>query len=68
MTTHYCPIPGCKRKICRPLLMCRDHWYQVPLDVRRAVWRLYDRAPGSDAHRAAVSAAIAAVQARDDAP
>jgi hypothetical protein len=48
------------------MLMCRPHWYQVPKPIRGAVWAAWDegRGAGTPAHRAAIEAAIAAVEAK----
>jgi len=45
------------------MLMCPRHWYLVPKPLRRAVWIAWRRGAGagSPAHRAAMTAAIAAV-------
>jgi hypothetical protein len=44
-------------------LLCPNHWYEVPKPLRRAVWIAWRRGTGagSPAHRAAMLAAIAAV-------
>ena len=45
------------------MLMCPACWYQVPKPIRAAVWRTWRRGAGAGtpAHRAAMTAAIAAV-------
>jgi hypothetical protein len=45
------------------MLMCPQHWHQVPKPIRAAVWRAWRRGAGAGtpAHRAAMTAAIAAV-------
>lgn len=34
---HICGAPGCTVEIRRGMLMCRDHWYQVPRPLRLAI-------------------------------
>jgi hypothetical protein len=61
--THECPGPGCSAEVDSSMLMCPACWRQVPKPVRAAVWRAWRRGAGAGtpAHRAAMSAAIAAV-------
>ncbi len=61
--THECPAPVCTEQVDPDMLMCPRHWYQVPGPLRRAVWIAWRRGAGagSPAHRAAMRAAIAAV-------
>lgn len=42
--SHECAVPGCGSVIVAGLLMCKRHWYQVPLNLRSRVnrtWRGY---------------------------
>lgn len=71
---YTCPVKGCDRRIQRDWLMCSQHWYRVPMKLRRDVtnsWneRLralegrngpYDHA--ADVHERAKAAAIRAVE------
>jgi hypothetical protein len=43
--------------------MCRPHWYMVPAPLRSAVWNAWAGGigAGTAAHRAAITAAIEAV-------
>jgi hypothetical protein len=61
--THECPAGLCTEQVDPDMLMCPRHWYQVPKPLRRAVWTAWHRGAGagSPAHRAAMRAAIAAV-------
>jgi hypothetical protein len=59
--THECPAPLCTEQIDPDMLMCPRHWYQVARPLRRAVWIAWRSGAGSLAHRAAMRAAIAAV-------
>lgn len=43
---HRCPIDGCTEQLPRDTLLCRDHWYLCPLELRRqvvAAWRMANR-------------------------
>lgn len=62
MGSHRCAIPRCPEKIGPALLMCRDHWYEVPKDLRDEVWAQY-RAEGvwSERYMAARDAAIESI-------
>ena len=58
-----CPIKGCSTEHPRSLLMCREHWRQVPKPLRDTLWRAYhDEGVGSEEYDAARSACIAAVE------
>jgi len=52
------------------MFMCRDHWFMVPLALRREIWRTYrpgqeqDKDPSED-YIAAAKAAQAAVAKRE---
>jgi len=61
--THECPARNCTKRVEAGRLMCRDDWYRVPRPLRAAVWRAWDygAGAGSEAHTAAIMAAIAAV-------
>jgi hypothetical protein len=58
--THECPASLCTEQVDPDMLMCPRHWYQVAAPLRRAVWIAWRRGAGA-AHRAAIRAAIAAV-------
>jgi hypothetical protein len=61
--THQCPGPGCAEEANSSMLMCPACWYRVPKPIRRAVWIAWRHGSGagSPAHRAAMRAAITAV-------
>ncbi len=76
MAPSGCPKKGCPEPVRRGQLMCRDHWYRVPIALRREVnetWRAVNRthddlAAHKDAfarYRLARQAAIDAVNAQD---
>lgn len=63
--SHECPATGCLARVSPDMLMCRPHWFMVPAPMREAVWSAYrGPGPGSEAHRAAILAAIGAVNDR----
>ncbi len=41
MSEHRCPAPGCERRIKVTLFACLDHWFQLPKDIRDAIWGAY---------------------------
>jgi hypothetical protein len=63
MSGHECPRDGCTRQVPEHMLMCRNDWYQVPRPLRDAVWAAWRNGAGagSPEHRAAIAAAIEAV-------
>jgi hypothetical protein len=63
--THRCPGPHCTRIVPDAMLMCRHHWYQVPPELRDAVWGAYDhgRGVGTAGLLRAQTAAIASLDA-----
>jgi len=38
---HACHAQGCSVQVPRKIFMCRKHWYQLPKDIRDAVWKAY---------------------------
>jgi hypothetical protein len=42
--THTCPIDGCTVQLGYGQLMCRPHWFQAPLQLRRQVVRAWRQA------------------------
>lgn len=65
-TKHKCPIKGCNLAVSRAHLMCAIHWSLVPHSIGNAVYREYRRAPRSEAHFAAMKAAVECAQAVDE--
>jgi hypothetical protein len=57
-----CPVSGCSEQIDPSRLMCRDHWYRVPRQLRDLVWATWRSGEGalSSEHLQAVRLAIAA--------
>jgi len=60
---HRCHARCCMVAVKPEMLMCKRHWFMVPLHIRRAVWDTYrqgqcdDKSPSREWHSAA-SAAI----------
>lgn len=46
MTAHTCHWPGCKRAVPPAMWGCQAHWFALPQDIRRAIWRAY--VPGQE--------------------
>jgi len=63
-TRHECPVDGCGIRVRTDLLMCRNHWYQVRGDLRRAVWYWWRNDPGSEQYLAARAEAVLYVNER----
>jgi hypothetical protein len=57
---HTCPYPRCNIQVDQDRLSCKPHWFALPEDMRRAIWKSYGI--DSVAHSAAVSDAIAWMQ------
>ena len=63
-----CALPGCGAAVGSGKLMCREHWYMVPLKQRRLVnarWRALKSGPSVDGlkdYRRAVALAVEAAQ------
>lgn len=70
MMAHVCHAEGCNVAVPPKMLMCRRHWFQVPKQLRDAVWAEYrpgqevDKQP-SDEYMQVAIAAIAAVAERE---
>jgi hypothetical protein len=66
--SHRCPVTRCPVRVAPDRLMCRPHWYQVPKPMRDAVWATWRSGTGAatPAHTAAITAAVAAVNARQE--
>lgn len=47
---HHCHWPGCDRQVPPAMWGCRKHWYALPEDLRRKVWRTYQ--PGQEITKA----------------
>ena len=60
MSKHKCAAVGCAKMTSANMLMCREHWFQVPQEIRNRVWRLARSGAIEDQahHRRAVIDAI----------
>lgn len=38
---HHCHWPGCERKVPPAQWGCRQHWYSLPPELRRKIWRTF---------------------------
>ena len=68
--TRSCAARGCGVQVPPKMLMCRKHWYMVPVFLRRAVWAAYR--PGqehdgnpSETYLSVMRAAVEAVAERE---
>lgn len=57
-----CPIPQCVEKKTADQVLCRTHWFRVPPETRRKVWREFRKERGGEDHLAAIAEAIKAVR------
>lgn len=68
--SHGCPVDGCEKRMPQQVLMCKPHWFAVPLHLRRAVtsaWQRVQRTGGDwmePGYQRARQAAIDAVNQR----
>lgn len=59
---HHCHARGCLVEVKPEMLMCFQHWRQVPQKIQRAVWKHYrsgqcdDKRPSLEWHEAADAA------------
>ena len=47
--THQCRALGCTRQVQRRYLMCRDHWYEVPTELRNEITEAWAEVQASGA-------------------
>ena len=38
---HPCPKDGCPKTVPDELFACSSHWYELPQEVRSAIWKAY---------------------------
>ena len=62
---HQCPGPDCDKRVEYGKLACLRHWYQVPADIRRLIWRTWKdgRGAGTPEHADAVVEACSHMRA-----
>lgn len=61
---HNCPVSGCPKQLPAHLAFCAQHWFMVPNDLQRRIWRLFDTQAGSIEHRRAIREAARVVDAK----
>jgi hypothetical protein len=63
--SHNCAAIGCTKMIPLAWLMCRSHWFSVPMQIRHRVWETVHA--GGDPYVVAVQAAIDALAEKEKA-
>jgi hypothetical protein len=38
---HHCHWPGCERSVDPSRWGCKDHWFKLPLALRRRIWATF---------------------------
>ena len=41
--SHTCHAHACKKFVPPAMFMCRPHWFQLPANLRDAIWKHYRR-------------------------
>lgn len=70
---HTCHAVGCEVSVSPEMLMCRRHWFSVPLTLRNRVWATYQQGQceiqsdvdPTNAYCEAAKAAVVAVAQRE---
>lgn len=66
---HHCHAKKCKIKVPPQMLMCKAHWFMVPMLIRSRVWKHYrvgqcdDKSPSKEWLAAADDAIVAVYKA-----
>lgn len=47
-TTHFCHIRHCGQPVPPEMFACSYHWFMVPADIRREIWRHYRKGQEND--------------------
>lgn len=47
---HLCHWPGCTEQVPPAMWGCKPHWYQLPVGLRRKIWRSYRPGQEQDLH------------------
>ena len=45
---HHCHWPGCEKQVPPAKWGCKEHWFKLPDDLRRAIWQAYRPGQESD--------------------
>lgn len=70
---HTCHAIACNKPVAPEMLMCRAHWFSVPLALRNRVWSTYrdgqcDTFDPTSAYCQAAKAAVTAVAEKEGRP
>lgn len=72
MSANRCPIDGCPKGRRSGQLMCKQHWYMVPVELRKRVWatarRMWESTEAAGEWEEARDVAIVAVEEKLDRP
>lgn len=58
---HFCHWPNCTRQVPPAMWGCKEHWFRLPLDIRKRIWATYR--PGQEKDKKPSQAYIEAAQA-----
>lgn len=58
LRTLDCPVQGCDGKRHANEILCKRHWFRLPLRLRQEIWRAFKAGPGSEYHDRLVTKAI----------
>lgn len=47
-SNHHCHARNCKLKVPPEMLMCKRHWFMVPMPIRNRVWKHYRKGQCDD--------------------
>lgn len=61
---HHCHWPGCDKQVPPAMWGCRKHWYDLPINLRNAIWRTYR--PGQEVAATPSRAYVAAARAAQE--
>jgi len=56
---HECHWPGCTKQVPPAMWGCKAHWYVLPAELRREIWRCYRPGQEADLHPSAAYIAVA---------
>lgn len=59
-----CPVKNSEASRNPAHVMCRDHWFRVPPEIRRKIWKFYHEDPGGVEHLEAIAEAVRLVEGK----
>lgn len=59
-----CPAPGCTIMVPFKQVMCGDHWFSVPPEIRSRIWTNFRRRSDDPRHEQALADARAYLEAQ----